>query len=637
MKHWYKLLVPVMLLIGIHQGVAQQRSCYSAEYLQEQATADPGRLMRLQQIEQFTEQYIAEHPNADRAVVTIPVVVHVVYNTTAQNISDAQIQSQIDVLNADFRKLNADAGNTPSLFAGLVADCQIEFCMAQRDPSGNPTNGITRTYTTRTSFGTNDYVKYNSTGGHDAWDRNQYLNIWVCNLGGYLGYAQFPGGAAATDGVVCTYTGFGTTGTAQAPFNKGRTATHEIGHWLNLYHIWGDDGSGCTGSDNCSDTPNQADENYGCPNYPNPSCSNTSDMYMNYMDYTDDPCMYMFTTGQSQRISAVLAPGGFRYSLLSSTACTPPTPSACGTPSSLSTSNITLSSATLTWGAVSGATSYNVQYKASSASTWTTVNTASTSYALSGLASGTTYNWQVQALCDAGSGNYASSSFTTTSTAPTCTDNYESNNSRNTAKIMPVNTTITARIGTSSDVDWFRFNNTSSAPKIKISMTGLPADYDVKLYRNNTLVGTSENGGTTSEQIVYNTTTLATYYVKVYGWNGAYNATQCYNLTASLSASNFKDADGQLFQPELVEAGSIDVYPNPTNGKINVDYLSASNQDIQLYIVDMMGRVVMSQNASVYEGPNSLYVDMNDLSNGMYLVMVKDASGESTKRVMLQR
>jgi hypothetical protein len=167
-------------------------------------------------------------------------------------------------------------------------------------------------------------VKYTSSGGTDAWDRNKYLNVWVCDLGSsLLGYAQFPGGAAATDGVVLHYRYTGKTG-ALAPYNKGRTATHEIGHWLGMRHIWGDDGSSCSGSDFCNDTPNQAGENYGCftaGSVQTDGCTGTSPgvMWSNYMDYTDDACMYFFTANQKTRMWAVL--NGSRLALQTSTGC----------------------------------------------------------------------------------------------------------------------------------------------------------------------------------------------------------------------------------------------------------------------------------------------------------------------------
>ncbi len=242
-------------------------------------------------------------------VTVIPVVVHVVHHDATQDISDAQVRSQIAVLNEDFRKANADVASTPAPFAPLAADARIEFALATTDPSGNPTSGITRTSTTVDGFTDDDKVKRNATGGHDAWPSDKYLNLWCCRLaGGLLGYAQFPGGPAGTDGVVIRDTAFGNTGTARAPFNLGRTATHEIGHWLNLRHIWGDDGNGCSGDDFVADTPNCAGSNGGVPAFPHITCNNgpNGDMFMNYMDYTDDRGMFMFTAGQVLRMQASL-------------------------------------------------------------------------------------------------------------------------------------------------------------------------------------------------------------------------------------------------------------------------------------------------------------------------------------------
>ncbi|MFM7153483.1 MAG: M43 family zinc metalloprotease, partial [Bacteroidota bacterium] len=513
-----KILLSVSFLLSVAGFVsAQHRSCAAEEVLQQQLRDNPSMRQEVERIMQHTEQFIERGGAQDRLVVTIPVVVHVVYYNSTQNVSDAQIASQIDVLNADFRRLNADAGNTPSAWQGIAADCEVNFCMAQQDPSGNPTNGVVRVQTTVNGFSTNDNVKFSSTGGSNIWNRDKYLNIWVCNLSsGLLGYAQFPGGAANTDGVVIDYQAFGTNGTAQAPFNLGRTATHEVGHWLNCYHIWGDDGTACTGTDQVSDTPNQADENYGCPVFPVISCNNgpNGDMFMNYMDYTDDGCMNVFTTGQKNRMQALFASGGFRFPLTTSNGCQ--VPSGCGTPGSLAATNITQTSATLNWGGVSGATSYNLQWKVSTSSTWTTVSglTAST-YNLAGLSAGTTYNFQVQAVCGSSTSTYsAPASFTTTSGGGGggCADQYEPNNTRNTAKSIPLNTSFTAQIKTATDVDWYLFGNTSSQKHFKLELTTLPFDYDLKLFRNGSLLAVSENLGTADEIIVYNNGTVSTAY-----------------------------------------------------------------------------------------------------------------------------
>jgi hypothetical protein len=253
---------------------------------------------------------LSEDPSFRRTcgLTTIPVVVHVVYNTDPENISDDQITSQIDALNRDYRATNSDIANVPAVWKSLAQDPLIEFALATTDPDGNSTDGITRTQTDKTSFTQDDSVKSSASGGADPWPTDKYLNIWVCTLSNkLLGYAQFPGMPAGTDGVVILNTGFGTTGTASAPFNVGRTAVHEIGHWLDLRHIWGDTNN-CSGTDFVDDTPNAQLPNAGKPTFPHITCSNdpNGDMFMNYMDYVDDDTMIMFTSGQIARMHATL-------------------------------------------------------------------------------------------------------------------------------------------------------------------------------------------------------------------------------------------------------------------------------------------------------------------------------------------
>jgi len=288
----------------------KQRTCGTMPVHERLLRTNPAYLRARIASENYHHEFMQRGSIGGRTgVTTIPVVVHVVFNTAVQNISDAQIHSQIDVLNRDYRLKNADTSSVPAPYKPLAIDARIEFVLANTDPHGNPTNGITRTQTAEAAFTDDDKVKSAASGGADPWPANKYLNLWVCQLGGgLLGYAQFPGGPAATDGVVILHTGFGTTGTAAAPFNLGRTATHEVGHWLNLRHIWGDDGNGCNGSDFVADTPNQADHNFGTPTFPHVTCNNgpNGDMFMNYMDYTDDRAMFMFTVGQVVRMQACL-------------------------------------------------------------------------------------------------------------------------------------------------------------------------------------------------------------------------------------------------------------------------------------------------------------------------------------------
>ena len=312
-----------------------QPTCRSTDYRKEQFKADPSLVQVVAAIERYTANQEKSRPvivtggssggandlsnNTTLPLITIPVVVHIVYHTAVENISDAQVQSQIDVLNTDYQKRNADTAGIPAYYRSLAANCGFRFGLALVDTNGQVTTGIVRRNTNVTSFSIDDGIKFTASGGDDGWDRDRYLNIWVGNLsGGILGYSSIVGGSKATDGVVVLYTAFGTNGTATAPFNLGRTGTHEVGHWLNMIHTWGDDSCG---NDEVADTPPQEGPDYGDPSGIIISCGNEpyGNLYMDYMDFTDDIGMHLFTYGQRDRMRTLFAPGGFRYALLSST------------------------------------------------------------------------------------------------------------------------------------------------------------------------------------------------------------------------------------------------------------------------------------------------------------------------------
>ncbi len=320
-------IIGFTLILLFSNTLFAQKRCGTTDYLRLLENNHPEIMDEKITLEKDIQKWIKDNPKYKlKSIITIPVVVHVVYNSPQQNISDQQIQSQITVLNNDYRRTNIDAMMTPSVWASVAADCEIEFCLASTDPNGNNTNGITRTQTSQSSFSMQgDPVKDASSGGKDAWPNDDYLNIWVCNLGNsLLGYATPPfGNIGSDDGVVIGYNYFGTQGTVQSPFNKGRTTTHEVGHWLNLEHLWGG-GWGSCGNDNVNDTPTQEEENYGCPAFPHNanSCGTTNadgDMFMNYMDYTNDACMNMFT--QDQKIRMIAAINQSRQNLLSHSLC----------------------------------------------------------------------------------------------------------------------------------------------------------------------------------------------------------------------------------------------------------------------------------------------------------------------------
>lgn len=279
------------------------RGCASHEVLERQMKEDPKLASRMAEIERLTNDAIA-NGRLVNGKVQIPVVFNVLYRTAAENISLAQLQSQIDILNKDFNAANSDYNTANNPYSSVRANVGISFVLDQ----------VIRKSTTKTSWGTNDAMKKTAQGGLAAVSPTTKLNYWVCTIGGgILGYAQFPGGASATDGVAIDSKYTGNTGTATYPFNLGRTATHEVGHWMNLRHIWGD---ATCGSDLVSDTPTHNTANYGVPAVGHKStCSGTPlEMYMNYMDYTDDRGMYMFSNGQKSRMSAIFASGGSRNS-----------------------------------------------------------------------------------------------------------------------------------------------------------------------------------------------------------------------------------------------------------------------------------------------------------------------------------
>lgn len=315
----------LVLLICFNISSVAQDKCQTVEYRQ-QLLKDPAIFEKVIKAEKFPSKTIKEIPstaNGSRQpqlpVIKIPVVVHILYNNDAQNLNTALIKSQIDILNKDFRNKN-EVSWLPEAFAEIAADCYIEFQLATIDPFGMPTTGIVRKYTAIQVFTYDDRIKNSSIGGDDAWDAGSYLNIWVGSLaGGLTGYSSPLGGPPERDGVVVSYKAFGNSGIGNTGY--GRTATHEIGHWLGLQHIWGD--SYC-GDDNIDDTPPQQAATRGCPSGIVSSCNNSGNMYMNFMDFTNDQCTNMFTLGQADRMRSTFAAGSARNSILFSTALSGP-------------------------------------------------------------------------------------------------------------------------------------------------------------------------------------------------------------------------------------------------------------------------------------------------------------------------
>jgi len=311
--------------ILILTNVFGQRSCGTDQKMKEFFANNPDALAKKQDLRNYLTTKNTNAKNT-QTVVTIPVVVHVLYKNATQNISDAQIMSQLAVLNADFRRLNTDYSSiVPAAFQSFSADMELVFCLATKKSDGSPTTGIERK-SVATSF--NFANNYYQSSGLLAWDPTKYLNIWVGDMPSpFLGWAYLPDAAGyPEDGLAIGYKYFGTTGAAEYPYNGGRTATHEIGHYFGLLHPWGEDGSLCGTLDNddgCPDTPATNDPHYGGNVFPDntntciPSANGA--MFMNFMDYVTDEEMAFFTNDQKTIKTNTMA--GPRASLLNSNAC----------------------------------------------------------------------------------------------------------------------------------------------------------------------------------------------------------------------------------------------------------------------------------------------------------------------------
>ncbi len=337
------LFILALPAMGIAQPIER---CGTTKYETLQLQLNPNR-ERSPQFENWVLQKLSakrfqnQRTTGTQSLYTIPVVVHIIHNGeaigTGTNISDNQILSQINAMNKDFQRLNLDAANTPAEFLPVAGSFDIEFVLAKQDPFGAPTNGIKRVQGTKTVWTINDNATFKALS---YWPAEDYLNIWVINIPSYLGFAQFPVSSLPgledspndrlTDGVVVDYTAFGSnfeglgTFNLDTKYNRGRTCTHEVGHFFGLKHIWGDDSAACTGTDHVDDTPNQAG-NYvsQCPSDTRASCS-SNDMYMNYMDYTNDACMNLYTQGQVARMTVVVENSPRRFSLLNSNGANDP-------------------------------------------------------------------------------------------------------------------------------------------------------------------------------------------------------------------------------------------------------------------------------------------------------------------------
>lgn len=629
--------------------------CATTEYEKFLQQNDPKRMNDAEfeaWIAPLIAQYKSQQTVSSQAggVITIPVVVHVIHNGqtvgVAPNITDAQVQSQIQVMNNDFRRMVGTPGYNTN---PVGADTMIQFALAQQDPNGNPTNGIDRVNLCQSSWSTtaiNATVKPTT-----QWDPTQYLNMWSVNFSDQtlLGYAQFPnasglpglnpvGGAANTDGVVCNYATFGSiayddgTFLLNAPYNLGRTMTHEVGHWVGLRHIWGD--GGCSVDDFCADTPNAGAENYECPTGMD-SCPGSTglDMIENYMDYTDDACMNIFTQNQKDRITVIMNNAARRASLKTSTKDVPMTlfandaevmfEASCSGTGATSCSTAPLQKVTL----------YNRGTN--------NLTSATISYSING-APAVTYTW---------TGDLATHKFSTFDMPVTATANGPMTltvvNANGVADQRASNNTDSGTYVAAIPPSNFTFNNVVF--HLQKDNYGSETTWNLKnsagttLYSGGPYANQNGGGGLITQNWTLPSNECYTFTINdVYGdgiccnyGNGYYDIKSADGLTTVISGSSFGSTESKLFTinalatPQFSLATSINVYPNPSKGTLNIGIGNEIGLPSAYTIYNALGQMISARNIA---NEADLTVNTSALSSGLYFIKIDKDTDSTTLR-----
>tara|TARA_B100001093_G_scaffold519927_1_gene611464 strand:- start:52793 stop:54643 length:1851 start_codon:yes stop_codon:yes gene_type:complete len=608
-----------LLLISIGNIIAQEKICGSQLKLKKFLHSNPEFLKIRDSLEINSINFESiKHTN-----ITVPVVVHVVFSNQIENISYNQIISQIDVLNKDFTRTNIDANNTPLSFLPMVSDMQINFCLAQQTPNGMPTNGIVRKQTNLQSFPLyGDEIHYDTSGGSTAWDTKKYLNIWVCNIDtGILGWAQFPaGGNPETDGVVIDYEKFGTNGTVSPPYDLGRTTTHEVGHWLNLWHIWGDNNCG---DDFVNDTPEQEEANYGCKIHPHPSCNNSGDMFMNFMDYTNDGCMNSFTLGQKNRVwSAII---NYRYELLNSQACNTPISlnSDAGIVSILEPNNTNLVCADAIYAKVILKNYGN-----------DTLSSATIKYNINSN-NENTYNWNGNLI----PGN------TDTIILPVISS--IGNNHILTVRTTLANGSLDINPSNNQKSKIFSsFNGKSVNIKIRTDNYGNENSWTLTNIDNNYIV---DSMNVLSNNTTYNLDFCLDYGCYMFVINDSFGDGFCcnygngyYEISEKISNNYYANVNQFLFTDTTYfcigsteinnRLENLQIYPNPSRGKLYLNHENYPNNRIILAkVFNTLGQLVFSKEI------NNKTINLNKLKDGIYYLKLNFDNNITTKKIILNK
>lgn len=622
--------------------------CITTEYEEFLQENDPKRLTNQQfenwiapLIEQYKQQQLVSSESG--GIIYIPVVVHVIHNGDAygvnENITDEQVESQITVMTQDFRKLIGTPGYNTN---PVGADTAIEFVLAKVDPNGNPTNGINRVNLCQASWSTNDIDGIVKPA--TVWDASLYMNMWSVNFtdGSLLGYAQFPdgsglagmpasGGPASTDGVVAGYRFFGSsdlaTGNFAAPFDKGRTMTHEVGHYLGLRHIWGD--GGCGADDFCADTPNAGGANGGCPAGTDSCAGGGVDMIENYMDYTDDACMNIFTNDQKTRMLTVMNVSPRRASLKTSTKDIAITLFA-------NDAEVIIENYCTGSGGCSAGHKVMLYNRGN-----TNLTSATLSYNVNG-GSPYTYNW---------SGNLAPNKY-----AMVTLSTVETSGTFN-VSVTNANGGVDQRVSNNTDSASFSFGAGPTEYAFSTFTFNLIGDRygsettwslvnssGATLYSGGpyTNLGTNGTQNLVSSQVWNLPPDCYTFTINdswgdgiccAYG-SGSYSLTTNGGATTVFNNTNFTGStqthsfSNASLSSNSFELNSISIYPNPTKDILNISVPSQLGTNVSYEILNYLGQNVLKSVSS----NNNFSVNTSSFSTGVYFIKLQTEGGSKTFR-----
>jgi PKD repeat protein len=687
-----KLFALILINLFYYQIFAQENPiipCVTTENLQDLLSKDPSLYEKIQKFEKELEEY-QHNPATTKSVRIIPTVVHVIHMYGSENISKAQIENQIATLNLDMNRLNSDTTNTPAPFAAVAANCQIEFRLAKIDPNGNCTDGIVRVYSPLT----NGPVNRDDVKAVSYWPSNKYFNIWVVknidNGGGQgtiLGYAQYPGfGPANTDGVVIRADYFGSIGTGNAGY-KGRTTTHEVGHWLGLRHIWGD---ATCGNDNVADTPPHEAANSGCPTFPykaNNSCGAgpNGEMYVNYMDYTNGGCQNMFTQGQKAVMDFVL--NGTRANLwsasnLAATGVDGSQTGICAPKADFKADKIficagqSVTFTDLSWNGPVEVRNWSFTGGTPSTSsdsmpviTYNTPGTYPVSLTVSN-ASGSNTKTQIAYINVSPSPGGPTPLFESFEDAQPIPNNRWLVNNPDNGTTWTVSSAAGATGIYSARIlnNAANYNNVDELISTTYNMSGVTsASIKFKVaYAQRTsstndilrLFVSGNCGQTWALRWSQSGSTLAT--APITSSNFVPTATQWKEVTVSnIPATNFtsnfrfkftfESAGGNNIYIDDINLNiisSIDenssikelsIYPNPSNGVVNIEYTAVKELQTTFTIYDITGRLVLQQQSQSSIGKNKFTINQNStLRPGMYVLSIENEEGKYSQRLIIE-